>query len=133
MTESLEGEIRALRSLFWSDRDPDGRGFAPLADAYRRAGEAKQALELLGDGMDRHPDFTPGHVVAARLYVEQSLFTEAELAARRALDLDPENVDALWKEKKTQRGFFENSGIVSWQQIPLDPFKVGLRNLFDAR
>ena len=95
VTESLEGEISALRSLFWSDRDPDGRGFAPLADAYRRAGDAKQALELLGDGMDRHPDFTPGHVVAARLYVEQGLFTEAEIAARRVLDLDPENVDAL--------------------------------------
>ncbi len=95
MTQSLEGEIRTLRSLFWSDRDPDGLGFAPLADAYRRAGDAKQALELLGDGMDRHPDFTPGHVVAARLYVEQGLFTEAEIAARRVLDLDPENVDAL--------------------------------------
>ena len=95
VTESLEGEIRTLRSLFWSDRDPDGRGFAPLADAYRRAGDARQALELLGDGLDRHPDFTPGHVVAARLYVEQGLFTEAEIAARRVLDLDPENVDAL--------------------------------------
>jgi tetratricopeptide (TPR) repeat protein len=95
VTQSLEGEIRILRSLFWSDRDPDGLGFAPLADAYRRAGDAKQALELLGDGMDRHPDFTPGHVVAARLYVEQGLFTEAEIAARRVLDLDPENVDAL--------------------------------------
>ena len=95
MTQSLEGEIRTLRSLFWSDRDPNGLGFAPLADAYRRAGDVKQALELLGDGMDRHPEFTPGHVVAARLYVEQGLFTEAEIAARRVLDLDPENVDAL--------------------------------------
>jgi len=95
VTELLEGEIRTLRSLFWSDRDPEGRGFALLADAYRRAGDAKQALKLLGDGMGRHPDFTPGHVVAARLYVEQGLFAEAGLAARRVLDLDPENVDAL--------------------------------------
>ena len=95
MTQSLEREIRTLRSLFWSDRDPNGLGFAPLADAYRRAGDVKQALELLGDGMDRHPEFTPGHVVAARLYVEQGLFTEAEIAARRVLDLDPENVDVL--------------------------------------
>ena len=95
MTESLEGEIRILRSLFWSDRDPDGRGFAQLADAYRRAGDPKQAFELLGDGLDRHPDFSPGHVVATRLYLEQGLFSEAEISARRALDLDPENVDAL--------------------------------------
>jgi tetratricopeptide (TPR) repeat protein len=95
VTESLEGEIRILRSLFWSDRDPDGRGFAQLADAYRRAGDPKQAFELLGDGLDRHPDFSPGHVVATRLYLEQGLFSEAEISARRALDLDPENVDAL--------------------------------------
>jgi hypothetical protein len=95
VTESLEGEIRILRSLFWSDRDPDGRGFAQLADAYRRDGDPEQAFELLGDGLDRHPDFSPGHVVATRLYLEQGLFSEAEICARRALDLDPENVDAL--------------------------------------
>ncbi len=93
--ESLEGEIRTLRSLFWSDRDPEGRGFVPLADAYRRAGDLKQAHELLNDGLGRHPDFSPGHVVAARLYGEQGLFAEAEIAARSALELDPENVDAM--------------------------------------
>jgi tetratricopeptide (TPR) repeat protein len=93
--ESLEREIRTLRSLFWSDRDPEGRGFVPLADAYRRAGDLEQALELLNDGLGRHPDFSPGHVVAARLYGEQGLFAEAEIAARSALELDPENVDAM--------------------------------------
>jgi tetratricopeptide (TPR) repeat protein len=93
--ETLEEEIRTLRSLFWSDRDPDGRGFAPLADAYRRAGDVKQALELLTEGLDRHPGFCTAHVVAARLYVEQGMHAEAELAARKVLDLDPENTDAL--------------------------------------
>jgi tetratricopeptide (TPR) repeat protein len=93
--ESLEREIRTLRSLFWSDRDPEGRGFVPLADAYRRAGDLEQALELLNDGLGRHPDFSPGHVVAARLYGEQGLFAESEIAARSALELDPENVDAM--------------------------------------
>ena len=95
MTQSLEQEIRTLRALFWSDRDPDGRGFAPLADAYRRSGDVRQALEILKDGLERHPQFSPGHVVAARLYVEQGLHAEGELAAMQALDLDPENVDAL--------------------------------------
>lgn len=95
MIESLEGEIRILRSLFWSDRDPDGRGFAPLADAYRRAGDVKQAIELLNDGLDRHRGFSPGHVVAARLYAEQGLFAEAEIAARNALEIDAENLDAI--------------------------------------
>ncbi len=95
MTESLEREIRDLRSLFWSERDPDGRGFAPLADAYRRAGDFRQAIELLSDGLDRLPRFATGHVVSARVHLEAGLLEEAELAARKALELDADNVWAL--------------------------------------
>ncbi len=95
MIESLEREIRDLRSLFWSERDPDGRGFAPLADAYRRAGDFRQALELVNDGLDRLPTFATGHVVSASVHFEAGLVEEAQLAASRALELDSENVRAL--------------------------------------
>jgi hypothetical protein len=95
VTEALQQEIRTLRSLFHSERDPDGRVFAPLADAHRRAGELQEAVRLLNDGLTRLPDFVPGHVVAAQLYVEQGLTEEAAFAARRALELDGENVNAL--------------------------------------
>ncbi|HUF76093.1 MAG TPA: hypothetical protein VMM35_07430, partial [Longimicrobiales bacterium] len=95
MTEALQQEIRTLRSLHNSERDPEGRVFAPLADAYRRAGEIPEAVRLLNDGLTRLPDFVPGHVVAAQLYVEQGLAEEAGFAARRALELDPDNVNAL--------------------------------------
>ena len=95
MSETLAQEIRTLRSLFWSDRDPDGRAFVPLADAYVRAGEVKEALDLLADGMSRLPDCASGHVVATRLYLEQGMHSEAEFAAKRALELDSENTVAL--------------------------------------
>jgi tetratricopeptide (TPR) repeat protein len=95
VTEQLEQEIRTLRSLFWSDRDPEGLAFAPLADAYRRAGQFRQAVELLSNGRIRHPDFVTGHVVAARLFIEKGLLEEGELAARRALELDEDHVLAL--------------------------------------
>lgn len=95
MTESLEREIRTLRELYWSDRDPDGRAFATLADAYRRSGDIRQAIELVNEGLERLPDFASGHVVAARLYCDAGMMEEASLAARRALDLDQENVEAL--------------------------------------
>ncbi len=85
MTEALQQEIRTLRSLFNSDRDPDGRVFAPLADAYRRSGQLQEAVRLLNEGLTRLPDFVPGHVVAAQLYVEQGLAEEAEIAAKSAL------------------------------------------------
>jgi len=93
--EPLEEEIRTLHAVLGSDRDPDGRAFAPLADAYRRAGQPRKAFGLLTDGLARLPDFASGHVVAARLYAEQGLLAEGELAARRALDLDPDNVIAM--------------------------------------
>ncbi|MEQ1857935.1 MAG: tetratricopeptide repeat protein, partial [Longimicrobiales bacterium] len=95
MTEALQQEIRTLRSLVDSPRDPGGRVFAPLADAYRRAGRVPEALRLLNDGLAKHPDFATAHVVAACLYVEQGLGAEGALAARRALALDAENVLAL--------------------------------------
>jgi tetratricopeptide (TPR) repeat protein len=95
VTEALLQEIRTLKSVFESARDPEGRAFAPLVDAYRRAGEIQQAVRLLSEGLARHPDFVPGHVVAARLYVEQGLAEEAQIAARNALELDAENVSAL--------------------------------------
>jgi hypothetical protein len=93
--QSLEQEIRTLQSILWSERDPQGRAFAPLADAYLRAGEIKKALDLLTNGMSRHPAFASGHVVATRLYLQQGMHSEAQFAARRALELDGENVVAL--------------------------------------
>jgi tetratricopeptide (TPR) repeat protein len=94
LTESLEQEISALRSLYGSPKDPEGRAFAPLADAYRRAGDFRQAVEILRQGLDRHPGSVPGHVVAAQLYLEKGLLEEGEIAARRAVELDEGNVVA---------------------------------------
>ncbi len=95
MSIPLDQEIRILRSLFWSDRDPDGRAFVPLVDAYRRAGDFRQAIELLSQGLERHPDFASAHAVAARLYLEKGLVEEAEIAARKVLKLDKDNVMGL--------------------------------------
>jgi len=95
MSIPIDQEIRLLRSLFWSDRDPDGRAFVPLVDAYRRAGDFRQAIELLSQGLERHPDFASAHAAAARLYLEKGLVEEAEIAARKVLKLDEDNVMGL--------------------------------------
>jgi len=95
VSESLDHEIRTLQSLFWSERDPDGLAFAPLADAFLRDGKVKEALDLLAEGTARQPEYATGHVIATRLYFEQGMHSEAEFAARRVLELDPENIVAL--------------------------------------
>ena len=95
MADSLEKEIHELRALFWSERDPDGRVFVPLADAYRRQGDLGQALDLLRNGLDRHSDFAPALVVVGWVRRDRGE-TEAALEAfGSALELDEENVEAL--------------------------------------
>ena len=95
MADSLEKEIHELRALFWSERDPDGRVFAPLADAYRRQGDLVQALELLRDGLDRHSDFAPALVVAGWVRRDRGETDAAVAAFEAALELDEENAEAL--------------------------------------
>jgi tetratricopeptide (TPR) repeat protein len=91
---SIADEIRQLRALFWSDRDPEGRVFAPLADAYRRGGDLAQAVELLDEGLFRQADFAPGYVVSGWVRRDLGDDEAAALAFRTALTLDPENAEA---------------------------------------
>lgn len=95
MSQRLDHQIRTLRTLFWSPRDPEGRAFAPLAEAYLEAGDPTQALELVVEGLDRHPDFASGHLVAARVFQATDDLDSALLAFDRVLELDPENTVAL--------------------------------------
>jgi len=93
--QPLEVHIRRLQDFYWSDADPDGRGFVPLADALRRAGDFREAHRLLREGLGRYPDFLSGHVVAAWLSVDREKSEEAESSFGTALELDPKNIAAL--------------------------------------
>ena len=94
MDQSLERRIRRLYSCFHSPEDRQGRSFAPLADAYRRAGDLLRARLLLEEGLRRHPDFASAHVVAMRIARDVSDHAGTLAATRRVLELDPGNVEA---------------------------------------
>jgi tetratricopeptide (TPR) repeat protein len=134
VSEPLDHEIRTLQSVFWSDRDPAGLAFAPLADAFLRQGDVREALDLLTDGMSRHPQYATGHVVAARLYFEQGMHSEAELAARRVLDLDSGNIIALWTLSTVlyERGDTEEARRFRSTLVELDPDAGEARMLSDV-
>ena len=57
MSESLNQQIERLQKIFRSDLDPHGRAFVPLADAHRQLGDMDQALALVREGLQEHPDF----------------------------------------------------------------------------
>jgi len=75
--------------------NPKGRNFAPLADAYRKAGQVDQAIELCKSGLERHPDYVSAHIVHGRCLIDQKNDAGAEQVFRKVLELDPENVIAF--------------------------------------
>jgi len=95
VSDPIDQEIRILRAIFWSERDPEGRAFVPLADAYLRKGSPDEALSLLEDGLGRHPDFASAHMVAARAYRAAGARGSVHRALGSVLELDPGNASAL--------------------------------------
>ena len=75
--------------------NPKGRNFAPLADAYRKAGQLDQALELCTSGLEHHPDYVSAHIVFGRCLIDQHQDANAAVVFWKVFELDPENVLAL--------------------------------------
>lgn len=78
----------------WMD-NPTGLTFAPLAEAYRRAGDHPRALEVLELGLAQHPAYVPALIVRARCHLDAHLGGEAETSFHAVLHSDPHNLIAL--------------------------------------
>ncbi|MEP6475186.1 MAG: tetratricopeptide repeat protein, partial [Gemmatimonadota bacterium] len=86
-------EIEKLKRQW--DENPKGTSFAPLAELYRKDGQHDKAMEVLRVGLESNPRHIPGNIVRGRCCLDLKQDAEAEVAFRRALELDPENVIAL--------------------------------------
>jgi hypothetical protein len=75
--------------------NPQGLTFAPLAEIHRKNGEVQRALELLGPGLELHPNYIPASIVLGRCHLDLGDAHAAELAFLHVLALDGENVIAL--------------------------------------
>jgi tetratricopeptide (TPR) repeat protein len=67
------------------EQDPEGRSFLPVADILRSHRLHDEALELLTQGVERHPGFTVARVCLARDLLQKGLVE----AAWRALEESP--------------------------------------------
>src|ERR1043166_158755 len=61
---AFPSEIEKLRRR-WQE-NPLGLTFAPYAEACRKAGDLATALQVLAEGIERHPDYVPAHIVHGR-------------------------------------------------------------------
>ena len=114
-------EIEKLEKR-WAE-NPKGRNFAPLADAYRKAGELDRALELCTAGLQLHPDYVSAHIVHARCLIDQKNDAGASEVFQRVLALDPENVLALkmLAEIAERSGRFDQAVVWLGRLLAADP------------
>jgi tetratricopeptide (TPR) repeat protein len=124
-------EIEKLKRQW--DENPKGTSFAPLAELYRKDGQHEKALEVLKVGLESNPKHIPGNIVMGRCCLDLKLDAEAEVAFRRALELDPENVIALkaLADITERAGRLDEATIWLQQLVAVDPSNDDARDQFN--
>ncbi|MCM2276753.1 MAG: hypothetical protein NDJ89_01595 [Oligoflexia bacterium] len=97
--------------------DPTSRVFAPLAEAYRKAGLVDEAIEVAREGLRIHPAFVGGRVALARALFDKKLFAEVIEELRPVVQDVPDNLVA-------QRLVAESSLMLGLPSEALGAFKM---------
>ncbi len=75
-------------------KDPGSMVFAPLAEAYRKAGILDEAIAVAQDGLKLHPNYVSGMVALGRAYFDKGMHAEAKEALDKVLVIAPDNIIA---------------------------------------
>lgn len=97
--------------------DPTSRVFAPLAEAYRKAGMADEAIEIAKEGLKIHPRFMGGRVALARALFDKRLYSEVVEELSPIVQDIPDNLVA-------QRLLAESCLILGRVAEALDAYKM---------
>ncbi|HEX9893578.1 MAG TPA: tetratricopeptide repeat protein [Gemmatimonadales bacterium] len=89
---AISNEIEKLERRW---QQTSGLVFAPLAEAYRKAGLHQRALEVLEQGLSLHPEYGPALIVRGRCHLDTGNLNLAEAAFEQALLRDPMDPIAL--------------------------------------
>jgi predicted regulator of Ras-like GTPase activity (Roadblock/LC7/MglB family)/Flp pilus assembly protein TadD len=116
-----EAEIKELSKKLSSN--PDSMVFVQLADAYRRAGDLEQSVQVCQQGLERHPTYTTARAILGRNFLDLGRLDEAEAEFRKIEVADPENIMAhrMLGQISMQKGLYAEA--ISRQQrvLSLDP------------
>jgi predicted Zn-dependent protease len=76
-------------------REPTSQAYAALAEAYRRAGRADEAVTVCREGLARHPEYGTTRLVLAKALLEAGDVRTARAEIGRFLGGEPEHEPAL--------------------------------------
>lgn len=74
--------------------DPKSRVFAPLAEAYRKAGLVDEAIDICQEGLKVHPEFIGGSVALARALFDKQLYDQVIQTLENVIINAPDNLVA---------------------------------------
>jgi hypothetical protein len=76
-------------------REPTSQAYAALAEAYRRAGRAGEAVTLCREGLARHPSYVTTRLVLAKALLEVGDVQGARAEIQRFLGGEPDHEPGL--------------------------------------
>ncbi len=114
------GRLDELKRKF--EENPK-RYFAPLANEYRKAGEADIAIELCRTFLPQQPGHMSGYIVYGQALHDAGQAEESAAVFKQALTLDPENIIALRQLGDIARDSGDSAGAMRWygKVLDLDP------------
>ncbi len=104
-------------------KDPTSLVFAPLAEAYRKAGRTREAIALCEAGIRRFPDYAMARVILAKAYLaegnEEGALAELTAVVSRA----PGDVQShrMLADLAVKRGDLERAVTHLKRAVALDP------------
>jgi tetratricopeptide (TPR) repeat protein len=78
-------------------KEPGSRLFVPLAEEYLKAEMLDEAVQVLTDGLKKHPDFHVARATLGKIYFQQGKFAEAKREFEEVVRVNPDNLIALRK------------------------------------
>ncbi|MFH1809228.1 MAG: tetratricopeptide repeat protein [Pseudomonadota bacterium] len=93
MSQSKEVDITALEMAF--AKDPASAAFLSLSEAYLGQGRFMEAMVVCKKGIKSNPDALDGHVLLARIYLQQGKIPKALEEVESLLGANPKHVPCL--------------------------------------
>jgi tetratricopeptide (TPR) repeat protein len=104
-------------------KDPGSLAFAPLADAYRKAGRTTAAIRLCRDGLERFPEYATARLILAKALADEGDAETALAEVRAVLERSPADAQAhrLAGELHRRAGRLAEAVPHLRQAVTLDP------------
>lgn len=104
-------------------KDPTSLAFAPLADAYRKAGRTREAIGLCREGLGRFPHYSTARLILAKALLDDGNPEGALAEVKLALEKSPRDAEAhrLASELYRRAGRLDEALGHLRQAVKLDP------------